>query len=300
MLSLVLIVSASGTQSESPAREKAEVTTTTLDPDAVARANGYVALCNDGGYSDNDDFTATCSGGDGVAYWLAPFGECSDGTVISMEESSSCGDHGGFSGVLDPGYRPTATPQDVALCKNGVYSDNLDLGATCSSNGGVARWLADYGECEDGTVIELASDDRCGSHGGFRGLLPVDFVPVTTAAALPTTSSAPTVRVPLPAETLTFLDLDGCDLDPDGWWRCRRGDGVLLVTDRSDPVAVFAEVQTRSDYNEITATLFAIDGGGILYLLTNAGFEMFDVAPWPGLSVIDTDCIGVPADPSLC
>ena len=40
--------------------------TTTIDPIIEANEAGYVALCNDGNYSTNMDFRATCSGGDGI------------------------------------------------------------------------------------------------------------------------------------------------------------------------------------------------------------------------------------------
>ena len=308
----VVTIGCSGDDEDASERTRAtaEATTTTVDPDVAAIAQGYVAVCNDGGYSDNEDFTATCSGGNGIARWLAPFGECEDGTVIAMDEDSSCRDHDGFRSALAPNFEPTPRPQDIALCKNGLYSDNRDLGDTCSSNDGVDKWLAQYGQCDDGTIIQMSDGPSCSGHGGFDSLLPDGFEPQSTTSASqttrpPSTSRAPSPTtlapaVPLPSETLSFIDVDACVQDPDEWWRCTRGSESLFVTERSDPVAVFAEVQGRADFNASAATLFSIDGGGILYLPSNAGFEMFDVAPWPGLHVIDTDCIGVPADPSLC
>jgi hypothetical protein len=105
---------------------------------------------------------------------------------------------------------------------------------------------------------------------------------------------------PVSAEALAFLDLDGCVLAEPSWWMCTRDGAALYITDRSDPVAVFDEVQLRPDHNPYAATLFEIDGGGILYLPSNSGFEMFDVAPWPDLAVIDTDCLPGRESPGLC
>ncbi|MBA2388203.1 MAG: hypothetical protein H0V69_14080 [Acidimicrobiia bacterium] len=156
--------------------------TTTLDPVLEAISDGYVARCNDGGLSDNTDFGATCSGGDGIDEWLAPFGECEDGTIIAMSEDASCSDHDGFRTLLEPDYKPTPRSSDIAKCQSGVYSDNVDIAATCSSNGGVDEWLAAYGKCEDGTVIVMSKDASCSGHGEFRKLLRPDYKPTRRAA----------------------------------------------------------------------------------------------------------------------
>ena len=128
--------------------------------------------------------------------------------------------------------------------------------------------------------------------------------PPTTIAA--TTSTAAATTVPAPAmpdisdDALEFMELDGCELQDDGWWRCTRDSAELFITEESDPVIAFEQVQAMPGYNEFAAVLFAVEGGGIVYLPTTIGWEMFDVAPWPDMSVIDTDCIGVPANPALC
>lgn len=149
----------------------------TLDPDEQAIKDGNVALCDDGNYSDNTDFSATCSGGDGIDKWLAPFGECEDGTVIKMSDSATCGDNGGFKGLLPADFEPTPRENDIALCEDGTYSDNTDFSATCSSRGGVDEWLAPYGECKDGTVIVMSKEASCAGNSGFKGLLPQDYEP---------------------------------------------------------------------------------------------------------------------------
>lgn len=163
----------------------------TLDPDEQAIKDGNVALCNDGNYSDNTDFSATCSGGDGIDKWLAPFGECEDGTVIKMSDSATCGDNGGFKGLLPADFEPTPRESDVALCKDGTYADNTDFSATCSSRGGVDGWLAPYGECKDGTVIVMSKEASCAGNSGFKGLLPEDYEPPTTTTTAPPATTAP-------------------------------------------------------------------------------------------------------------
>ena len=151
--------------------------TTTIDPIDAAIADGMVAKCSDGSFSDETDFEDTCKSADGIASWLSRFGECNDGRVVAMSEDADCSDHGGFKGLLPRDFEPTAQPADVALCENGTFSDNTDFDGTCSSNGGVEVWLAAFGECNDGTVIALSSDASCADHDGFKGLLAPDFEP---------------------------------------------------------------------------------------------------------------------------
>jgi hypothetical protein len=162
-------------------------TTTTNDPILEAIEAGYVAKCNDGGLSDNTDFRATCSGGDGIDRWLGPFGQCNDGHVIAMAHEATCEGHDGFQTVLPPDFMPSPSDDDIAECANGTFSDNTDLNAICSANGGVAQWLAPYGECDDGTVIEMGQG-TCDGHGRFATLLAPDFIPTST-----TTTSTPPV-----------------------------------------------------------------------------------------------------------
>lgn len=182
--------------SSSPGSAKA-TTTTTFDSEAKAIEDGNVALCNDGGYSDNDDFSATCSGGDGIDKWLAPFGQCEDATVIKMSSEATCSDNGGFKKLLPANYKPKAAKGDVARCKDSTFSDNTDFSATCSSRGGVSKWLAPYGECTDGTVIKMSKQASCADHDGFGGLLPADYTPpTTTTTALPPTTAPPQPALP--------------------------------------------------------------------------------------------------------
>lgn len=151
------------------------IPSTTVDPIIQsAIAEGNVARCSNGTFSDNTDFRATCSSNDGVERWLAPFGACGDGTVIALSEDASCDDHEGFAELLPADFRPTPGEADVALCHNGVFSNNIEFDDTCSSNDGVAVWLAAQGQCRDGTVVEMSEETTCEDHGGFGQLLRID------------------------------------------------------------------------------------------------------------------------------
>lgn len=216
--------------------KKSTTTTEAISPRAKAIKEGNVALCNDGGYSDNTDFSATCSGGDGIDEWLAPYGECKDGSVIKMSEDASCEDNGGFKRLLPPDYAPKAGKGDVAQCEDGTFSDNTDFSATCSSRGGVKKWLAPYGKCKDGKLIKMSKSASCDGHEGFRGLLPVDFVPptTTTTAAPTTTAPAPTTTAPPPQPVV----IEG------------QGDDVIQISqpDGSAPTLVYAKHTGSSNF----------------------------------------------------
>lgn len=191
--------------SSSPAAgSSAKATTTTLDPEAKAIKDGNVALCNDGGFSDNEDFSATCSGGDGIDRWLASFGQCEDGAIIKMSADASCEDNGGFKALMPADYKPEAGKGDVARCKDGTFSDNADFAATCSSRGGVSKWLAPYGKCKDEAIFKLSKKASCENHRGFKGLMPADYVPPTTTTTTPPpTTAAPPTTPPAPAESVS-------------------------------------------------------------------------------------------------
>lgn len=135
-----------------------------------AEFRGKVALCNDGNFSTNTDFAATCSGGEGIDTWLAKFGRCANGRIVLMSSRAECPDDE-FDRLLDGDFVPKPTAADVALCRNGTYSDNTDFSATCSSNHGVDRWLAPYGQCRDGTAIAMVEDATCDDNGGFKRLV---------------------------------------------------------------------------------------------------------------------------------
>ena len=111
---------------------------------------------------------------------------------------------------------------------------------------------------------------------------------------------------------LAFIDADEChvfETNESGdieWFECTRvepSDGeiaVIYITPNSDPVAALAWAQALPEYNEFAAVLFYIEGGGVLYQHSGV-WEMFDVAPWPDLSVVDTDCAPFPEpNPDLC
>jgi len=51
-----------------------------------------VALCNDDNFSNNADFSATCSGGDGITEWLATFARCTDNSYVRLEDRRACPD----------------------------------------------------------------------------------------------------------------------------------------------------------------------------------------------------------------
>ena len=81
VLLMIALVACGGGSKELSAEEKR----------AQAIAEGNVALCNNGDFSNNTDFGKTCSGADGLDEWLAEYGECNDGTTIKMAKNSSCG-----------------------------------------------------------------------------------------------------------------------------------------------------------------------------------------------------------------
>lgn len=139
-----------------------------------------LARCVNGLFSDNRELVNTCSGNDGLAAWLAPFGRCVDRTVVRMSASDACSGHGGFGELEVVDFVPTAGPLDIAKCKDGTFSSNRKVSATCSSRGGVESWLATYGACDTGRVVQLAVE-RCDS-GRIMTLLP-DYVPTTTASS---------------------------------------------------------------------------------------------------------------------
>jgi len=180
-----------------------------------------VALCNDGGYSDNLDFDATCSNGDGINVWLAKYGVCEGGAVIKMRKDSSC-NTGEFDHLLPGDFEPIDEGY-VALCNNGAYSTNADFQGTCESSGGVRSWLATYGKCQDQVVFLVDGLASCDAHGGFRTLLGQDYVPkarvpenqATTTTAPPTTAppatTAPYVPPTEPYEPPAPTASSGCD-----------------------------------------------------------------------------------------
>ena len=189
-IALAMTIAACGVSSANSTAEA------TLSPIDKAIAAGNVAQCNNGGYSDNTDFKNTCNSGGGLDEWLAPYGECNDGATIVMGENVSCSEHGGFKLLHPRNYVPAAKTGDVALCNNGGYSDNTDFKNTCSSGDGVKSWLAPYGQCDDGTVIKMDKTASCSEHGGFKAVLPVEYVPALTVPP----TAAPTVP-PTPAST---------------------------------------------------------------------------------------------------
>lgn len=195
----------------SPKREQSVVSLSTSVPSSAAApsteipttmaalpspAGGDVARCKDGTFSANTKFSATCSSHEGIEVWLAPYGRCTDGTIVAMSEDTDCGDHDGFESLLSADFVPSATTEDVARCKDGLFSDNSDFSETCSSHGGVDGWLATYGACTDGTTITMGESSSCDDHGRFAGLMPVDFVPPTTTLPQATTTAPITLLTP--------------------------------------------------------------------------------------------------------
>jgi hypothetical protein len=96
LLALVGIGAVASDKDRVDAVRAGAASSTTVDPVVKALGDSAVAVCRNSGFSDNTDFSATCSGGDGVDRWLAPYGECVDGTVIAVSEDATCKDHGGF------------------------------------------------------------------------------------------------------------------------------------------------------------------------------------------------------------
>jgi hypothetical protein len=55
---------------------------------------GMFAECKDGTFSNNQDFSKTCSSHHGVKGWLATHVVCRNGTVVSLDKEASCGNDG--------------------------------------------------------------------------------------------------------------------------------------------------------------------------------------------------------------
>ncbi|WP_325596058.1 DUF2510 domain-containing protein [Iamia sp.] len=239
-LGLVFIAVIGGAIAGSPDEEADEATTTT-EPDGFAK-------CNDGSISDNTDLRAICSSHDGVSEWLSEYGECADGTVIALRDDPQCPSGGDLAKLL-PGYEPEVGPDDIALCKDGTFSDNLDLAATCSSHAGVEDWLADYGRCEGGEVIRLEDGPRCPGGEDLAELMPTDYVPPTTTEP-PATTAPPTTTAPpataAPADTYeagnyTFADVQvSSDFVDDFSVRARATNNGDTVESASFAVTLFA------------------------------------------------------------
>lgn len=224
---------------------------------------------------------------------------------------------------------------DVARCSDGTVSQLIVFPDTCRSNGGVAEWLAPYGACSDGSFVMMSPAADCLFGGVFMALMPADFVPPTTTVpvttvasssiAPSTVASAPATQVPTPSsigvaptypdvspDALAFLDLDEChvfEVDKSGaptWFECTRMEeaigevATMYITEDSDVVAAWEWAQAVPGYNENVAILYSVEGGGVVY--EHSGYwEMFDVAPWPDLHVLDTDCAPFPEPtPAVC
>ncbi len=222
-LALGFIAVVIGALAGSPDDDKAadDTTTTTTDPTA-----GQFARCNDGEYSDNGDLRAICSSHDGVAEFLAAYGECEGGSIIALTNDPECPNGEDLARLLPDDFEPEAGPDDIALCQDGTYSDNRDLRATCSSHDGVDEWLAEYGECEGGDVVHLASDERCPVGEDLSALLH-GYTPTTTT----TTTTAPSAEAQL------------------GSWYAENGPVVDSLSDRLGSVSAAAEAVDVSALN---------------------------------------------------
>jgi len=147
-------------------------------------ADADIALCANGLYDDDTYLEHTCDEAGGVAEWRSTYAACADGHIYELNEQASCADHDGW-GKLLPGYDPPDPAEgDVALCANGLYDDDTYLQHTCDEAGGVAEWLSTYAECADGHAFVLTEQASCSDHGGWGGLLPVDFAPVQSEGDL--------------------------------------------------------------------------------------------------------------------
>lgn len=149
-----------------------------LAQDFVPKARkGHIAECKDGTFSGDKRLSKTCGNRGGVQHWLKAYGSCRDGRAIRMSTKATCADHGGFDGLLASEQVPAQFGDNVALCNDGGYSDNLDFRATCSGGDGIDVWLATYGQCAGGAVIKMRHDSECNT-GEFDHLLPGDFQPI--------------------------------------------------------------------------------------------------------------------------
>jgi hypothetical protein len=62
---------------------------------------GTFAACKDGTFSDDPEFSDTCSNNKGVARWLAPYVLCKSGEFFELSQDASCaGRRGGVDRLL--------------------------------------------------------------------------------------------------------------------------------------------------------------------------------------------------------
>ncbi|WCO65048.1 Ltp family lipoprotein [Iamia majanohamensis] len=105
----------------------------------------------------------------GFPKWLIPLIACGGLAFVALIGGAiaSAGDE-------DPEQTAATDPAvgQFARCNDGEFSDNGDLRAICSSHDGVDEFLAEFGECEDGTVIALRDDPECPDGGDLVKLLP--------------------------------------------------------------------------------------------------------------------------------
>lgn len=126
---------------------------------------GKVALCNDGNYSTNTDFSATCSGGDGLNTWLAAYGECADGEVIKMSMKSSCTDDE-FGRLLPGDYRPASTGSTLADAGGGSGGSTGPNDAVGSA---VGAWWVDAQPVVDQIAQTLYDFSDAATNTDFAG-----------------------------------------------------------------------------------------------------------------------------------
>lgn len=88
-------------QPESTSTPSISTRMTTTEP-PPERTEGDVAICNNGDYSNNADFSATCSSADGVREWLARYALCDNYTLVRLEDGRPCdGGKSAFVRLLD-------------------------------------------------------------------------------------------------------------------------------------------------------------------------------------------------------
>lgn len=212
---------------------------------------------------------------------------------ISVDEYVSAGQQ--LTNVFASPVRPT------------IVNANLDIFEGAPEDGGTGYghiWADGIGVVEFEVAVPPAGTSS-----------PTTTAPASATATAPTATTfveEPAAQFPAVSLTaLEFLDLDEChayEVDDAGaptWFECTRPDlpnepAVGYITESSDVVAAYEWAQTVPGFNENVAVLWTIEGGGIFYL--HSGYwPMFDLAPWPDLHVVDTDCAPFPeANPNLC
>jgi hypothetical protein len=136
----------------------------------------------------------------------------------------------------------------------------------------------------------------------------------STEATTSTTEASTTTTIgTIPgfsAATIKWLDCDTPPIKEGSWWKCIHtsrdpergsGSGPAYLRESGAPEDVWGEVRARSDYNEFGSVLYESNAGGVVYIPSLLPFEQATVpGKKPGLTGVDTDCLGPATTALLC